>query len=166
MKTNPTSNRRKRSARSLSWRSHGNCATGRSSIRVATNLRHRARRCNPSGRAGRDAPHAASRHASRDCGDLHLERHMAGKTKRLAKAAVTLAATALVEKAIEKAVKDRRVRRKVAELGKAAGKQARTTGKAAGRKVGHLARTARKRAPGTRRAAARTIKKLVKAATR
>ena len=44
---------------------------------------------------------------------------MAGKTKRLAKAAVTLAATALVEKAIEKAVKDRRVRRKVAELGKA-----------------------------------------------
>jgi len=61
---------------------------------------------------------------------------MAGKTKRLAKAAVTLAATALVEKAIEKAVKDRRVRRKVAELGKAAGKQARTTGKAAGRKVG------------------------------
>jgi hypothetical protein len=68
---------------------------------------------------------------------------MAGKTKRLAKTAVALAATALVEKVVEKAMKSRRVRRKAAELQKVVAKRARATGKVAGKRVKRLVNAAR-----------------------
>jgi hypothetical protein len=68
---------------------------------------------------------------------------MAGRTKRLVKAAVALAASALVQKAVEKAVKSPRVRRQATELQKIAGKRARATGKAAGKKVKQLVKAAR-----------------------
>lgn len=75
----------------------------------------------------------------------YVERLMAGKTKRLAKTAVALAATALMEKAeaVEKAMKSRRVRRKAVELQKAVAKRARATGKVAGRRVKRLVKAAR-----------------------
>ena len=79
---------------------------------------------------------------------------MAGKTKRLAKAVAALAATALVQKGVEKAMKSRPVRKKAVELkklvgkraraaGKAAGKQAQATGKAAGKRVRQLVNAVR-----------------------
>ena len=68
---------------------------------------------------------------------------MAGKTKRLAKAAAALAATALVQKAVEKAMKSRPVRKKAAELQKVVAKRARATGKAAGKRVKRLVQAAR-----------------------
>jgi hypothetical protein len=46
---------------------------------------------------------------------------MAGRTKRLVKAAAALAAGALVQKAVEQAVKSPRMRRRASELQKAAG---------------------------------------------
>ncbi len=76
----------------------------------------------------------------------HTETLMAGRTKRLAKAAVALAASALVQKAVEKAVKSPKVRRKATELKKVAAKRARVTGKA------------------VRKAAGKQVKRLVKAA--
>lgn len=78
---------------------------------------------------------------------------MAGRTKRLAKAAVVLAASALMQKAVEQAVKSPRVRRRASELQKAAGKRARATGKVVG-----------KRAQATGKAARKKVKQLIKAA--
>jgi hypothetical protein len=73
---------------------------------------------------------------------------MARKRKGLAQTAAALAATALVEKAIEKAAKDPRVRRKAKAVGKALKKRA----KAAGKKI---SKAIRKRAPRVSRATAR-----------
>lgn len=92
----------------------------------------------------------------------------AGTTKRVAKAVAALAATGLVRKAVRKAAEDPRVRRKAAELGKAAGKKARTVGKRAAKKTTALARTAGKKvekrvvAPA-RKKAGRKIQRLGKA---
>ena len=70
------------------------------------------------------------------------------KKKGLAKTAAALAATALlVEKAVQKASQDPRVRRKAKAVGKALKKRA----KAAGRKI---AKAVKRRAPKLRRAAA------------
>jgi hypothetical protein len=69
------------------------------------------------------------------------------KQKRLAKTAAALAATALVEKAIQKASENPRVRRKAKAIGKALKKRA----KAAGKKI---AKAIKRRAPKLRRAAA------------
>jgi hypothetical protein len=80
-----------------------------------------------------------------------------GSASKLAKSVIALAAAALVEKAIQKAAQDPRIRRKVEALIKAAEKSAR----AAGKKVSRAAKSARKRAPKVRRAAARRVKKLV-----
>jgi hypothetical protein len=62
-----------------------------------------------------------------------------GKTKRLAKAAVGLAATALIEAVAQRAAQDPRFREKVMAIARAAGRKARTAGKKiarAGRSVG------------------------------
>lgn len=65
---------------------------------------------------------------------------MARKRKGLALAAAALVATALLEKAIQKAAKDPRVRRKAKSIGKSLKKRA----KAAGKKI---SKAVRKRAP-------------------
>jgi hypothetical protein len=65
--------------------------------------------------------------------------------KSLAKTAAALAATALVEKAIQKAAEDPRIRRKA----KAAGKALKKRAKAAGKKI---TKVLRKRAPQLGRA--------------
>jgi hypothetical protein len=101
--------------------------------------------------------------------DTHIdpERLMAGKTKRLAKAVVTLAATALLEKGIEKAVKaakDRRVRRKAAELEEVVRKGARTTTRVASRRAKALKAAAEKQVPVVRKKAAKQIERLAKLA--
>ncbi len=70
---------------------------------------------------------------------------MARKQRNLAKTVAVLAATALVEKAIQKAAEDPRVRRKAKAIGKALKKRA----KAAGKKI---ARVIKKRAPKVARA--------------
>lgn len=69
---------------------------------------------------------------------------MARKKGSLAKTAAALAATALVEKAIQKASEDPRVRRKAQAIGKALKKRARS----AGRKI---AKAIKKKAPRLRR---------------
>jgi len=69
------------------------------------------------------------------------------KQKGLAKTAAVLAATALVEKAIQKASENPRVRRKAKAVGKALKKRA----KAAGKKI---AKAFKRKAPKLRRAAA------------
>jgi hypothetical protein len=73
---------------------------------------------------------------------------MARKRKGLAQTAIALAAAALVEKAIQKAAEDPRVRRKVEALVKAAKKRVRSAGKKASR----AAKSARKQAPKVTRA--------------
>jgi hypothetical protein len=78
---------------------------------------------------------------------------MAGKTKRLAKTVVALAATALAQKAVEKALKSRPMRKKAAQLQKAVRVRALATGK-----------TVRERAQATGKAAGKKVKRLVKAA--
>jgi hypothetical protein len=70
---------------------------------------------------------------------------MARKQRNLAKTAAVLAATALVEKAIQKAAEDPRIRRKAKTVVKALKKRA----KAAGKKI---AKVIRKRAPKVARA--------------
>jgi hypothetical protein len=82
---------------------------------------------------------------------------MARKRKGLAQTAIALAATALVEKAIQMAAEDPRVRRKVEALVKAARKRVSDAGK----KVSRTAKSARKQAPKVRRAAARRVRKRV-----
>ncbi|MEA2725040.1 MAG: hypothetical protein QOH59_2811 [Gemmatimonadales bacterium] len=54
---------------------------------------------------------------------------MARKQRNLAKTVAAMAATALVEKAIQKAAKDPRVRRKAKAVGKALKKRAKAAGK-------------------------------------
>ena len=78
-------------------------------------------------------------------------------TSKLAKSVIALAAAALVEKAIQKAAQDPKVRRKVEALVKAAEKRVRVARKS----VSRLAKAAGRQAPKVRRAAARRVKKLV-----
>ena len=80
-----------------------------------------------------------------------------GSASKLAKGVIALAATALVEKAIQKAAQDPKVRRKVEALVKAAEKRVRVAGKSASR----LAKSAGRQAPKVGRAAARKVKQLV-----
>jgi hypothetical protein len=70
---------------------------------------------------------------------------MAGMSKRLAKAVTALAASGVMQKAVRKAASDPRVRRKAAELGKAAGKKARVAGKSAKAGAAAMAKAAGKR---------------------
>ena len=80
-----------------------------------------------------------------------------GRASKLAKSVIALAATALLEKAIQKAAQDPKIRRKVEALVREAEKRVR----AAGKRVGRAAKSAGKRAPKVRRAAARKARKLV-----
>jgi hypothetical protein len=73
----------------------------------------------------------------------HAEAIMAGKTKRLAKTVVALAATALTQRAVEKALKSRTVRKKATQLQKVVSERARATGKVAAKKVKRLVKAAR-----------------------
>jgi hypothetical protein len=79
------------------------------------------------------------------------------RASKLAKSVIALAAAALVEKAIQKAAQDPKVRRKVEALVKAAEKRVRVAGKS----VSRLAKSAGRQAPKVRRAAARRVKQLV-----
>lgn len=83
---------------------------------------------------------------------------MAGTARKLGKTAVALAASALLEKAVQKAADDPRVRRKAKALGKAAKRQLR----AAGKKVSRAAKRAGKRAPKLRLATKKRVKKLIR----
>jgi hypothetical protein len=78
---------------------------------------------------------------------------MARKQKNLARTAAALAATALVEKAIQKAAKDRRIRRKAKALAKAVTKRAKSAGK-------KITKAIKKRAPKVRRAAKKRRKRV------
>jgi flagellar motility protein MotE (MotC chaperone) len=78
---------------------------------------------------------------------------MAGKTKRLAKTVVALAATVLAQKAVEKALKSRPIRKKATQLQKAVRERALATGK-----------VVRERARATGKEASKKVKRLVKAA--
>jgi hypothetical protein len=77
----------------------------------------------------------------------------AGKTKRLAKTVVALAATALAQKAVEKALKNRQIRKKATQLQKAVRERALATGK-----------VVRERARAAGKVAGRKVKRMVKAA--
>jgi hypothetical protein len=81
---------------------------------------------------------------------------MARKQKNLARTAVAVAATALLEKAVQKAAEDPRVRRKVKSVAKTLKKRA----KAAGKK---LTQAIKKRAPKLGRATAARRRKRVNA---
>lgn len=81
---------------------------------------------------------------------------MARKKKGLAQTAAVLAATALLEKALQKAAENPRVRRKAKAVGKALKKRA----KAAGKKI---SKAFRKRAPKIKRATAAKRKRQVRA---
>jgi F0F1-type ATP synthase membrane subunit b/b' len=89
---------------------------------------------------------------------------MAANMKRLFKAAITLVAAALVQKGIQRAANDRRVRRKLADLQKTVRDQVPVARKKAGQIVSDLKDAADKRVPQLRQEAARQIKKLAKAA--
>jgi hypothetical protein len=80
-----------------------------------------------------------------------------GKTKKLGKTVIALAATALVEKAIQKAAEDPRVRRKAKALGKAVQKRVGVAGK----KIIRVAKSVGNRAPKARRAASRRLRSLI-----
>jgi hypothetical protein len=91
---------------------------------------------------------------------------MAGRTKRLAKAVVALATSAVVQKAVRRAAADPRVRKKAAEVGEVVRAKAKSAGKAAGKRAAALAeeagaRAARKLA-GPRKAAGKSLKRLGK----
>jgi len=79
---------------------------------------------------------------------------MARTQKNLAKSVAVLAATVLVEKVLQKAAEDPRIRRKAKAVAKAVGKRA----KAAGKKIAKVIKK--------RTAAARTTKARHKKATR
>ncbi len=81
---------------------------------------------------------------------------MARKQRNLARTAAVLAATALVEKAIQKAAEDPRVRRQAKSVAKALKKRA----KAAGEKI---TKAIKKRAPKLARAARAKRRKRVSA---
>ena len=91
---------------------------------------------------------------------------MAGVTKRLAKAVSALAASTVVKKAVVKAASDPRVRRKAAQLQRAAGKKARVVGKAAGKQARVVGKAAGKKARVTgqavRKAAGKKLQRLGK----
>lgn len=70
---------------------------------------------------------------------------MARKQKNLAKTAAALAATALLEKAIQKAAEDPRIRRKAKAVAEALVKRAQAAGK-------KISKSVRKRAPKVRAA--------------
>ena len=89
---------------------------------------------------------------------------MATSMKRLFHAAITLVAAALVQKGIQRAAKDRRIRRKAADLQKAVRDQVPVARKKAGQIVSGLKEAADKRVPQLRQEAAKQIKKLAKAA--
>ena len=85
---------------------------------------------------------------------------MARKQQRnLAKTAAAIAATALLEKAIKKAVEDPRVRRTAKAVGRAVKKRAKAAGKkiakAIKKRAPKIAKAIKKRAPKMGRAAAR-----------
>ena len=80
-----------------------------------------------------------------------------GSVGKLAKSVIALAATALLEKAIQKAARDPRIRRKVEALIRDAAKRVGVAGK----KVSRAAKLAGKRAPQVRSAAAKRVRKLV-----
>jgi hypothetical protein len=81
---------------------------------------------------------------------------MARKQRNLAKTAAALAATALLEKAIQKAAQDPRIRRKAKALAEALLKRAQATGK-------KIAKAVKKRAPKVARAAKGKRRKRVSA---
>jgi F0F1-type ATP synthase membrane subunit b/b' len=89
---------------------------------------------------------------------------MAASMKGLFKAAIALVAAALVQKGIQRARKDPRVRQKAADLQKAVRDQVPVARKKAGRMVSDLKDAAEKRVPQIREEAAKQIKKLAKAA--
>jgi hypothetical protein len=71
-----------------------------------------------------------------------------GKTRRLAKAALGLLATAVLKEAVQTAANDPRVRRKAKAVGRAIARRAKT----AGRKMTRTAKRARGRQPRTKAA--------------
>lgn len=81
---------------------------------------------------------------------------MARKQRNLAKAAAALAATALLEKAIQKAAEDPRIRRKAKALAEALLKRAQATGK-------KITKAIKRRAPKVARAAKAKRRKRVRA---
>jgi F0F1-type ATP synthase membrane subunit b/b' len=87
---------------------------------------------------------------------------MAGSMKRLFKAAITLAAAALVQKGIQRVGKDRRIRRKAADLQKTVRDQVPVARKKAAEIVSGIKEAADKRVPQLRHEAAKQIKKLAK----
>jgi hypothetical protein len=89
---------------------------------------------------------------------------MGTSMKRLFKAAITLVAAALVQKGIQRAGNDRRIRRKAADLQKTVRDQVPVVRKKAGKVMSDLRDAAGKRVPQIRQEAAKQIKKLAKAA--
>ena len=87
---------------------------------------------------------------------------MAGSMKRLFQAAIALVATALVQKGIQRARKDPRVRRKAADLQKTVRDQVPVARKKAAEIVSGIKEAADKRVPQLRHEAAKQIKKLAK----
>ena len=92
---------------------------------------------------------------------------MKRNTRRLVEAVAGLAAAAVVEKAIDKASaasRNRGIRDKAADVGKAVRKGATATAKTAGKKAQGLKAAAKKQVPLVRRKAARQLEKLAKIA--
>lgn len=91
---------------------------------------------------------------------------MAGRTKRLAKAAVMLATSAAVQKAVRKAAADPRVRKQAAKIGAAARATAVAAGKAAGKRAARLTeyagRRVEKKLRGPRKTAGKKIRRVAK----
>ena len=81
---------------------------------------------------------------------------MARKRRNLAKTAAVLAATALLEKAIQKAAQDPRIRRKAKAVAEALVKRAQAAGK-------KITKVVKKRAPKVARATRRKRRKRVSA---
>jgi hypothetical protein len=73
---------------------------------------------------------------------------MAGATKKLAKAVVVMAATALAEKAIAKAAADRTLQRKSRKLAQNVTARAAKAGKAVKKAAPKLARAAKRKVTG------------------
>jgi hypothetical protein len=87
---------------------------------------------------------------------------MAASMKGLFKAAIALVAAALVQKGIQRAAQDRRIRRKAADLQKTVRDQVPVARKKAGEIMSGLKDVADKRVPQLRQEAAKQIKKLAK----
>jgi hypothetical protein len=98
-------------------------------------------------------------------GSLLGEPLMGRTTKRVMKAAAVLAASALVEKAIDKvsaAARSKKARRKAASVGKAVRSGAKSTAKLASQKARKLRASAEKKVPVVRKKAARQLEKLAR----